>query len=273
MSETTETKELTEVQQREAIVKQQLEAYLGEPIEETPAEEVKVEEKQAEPTPPPAEEPSKEEPTPPPIEEPKKETPPFDVEALKADMMKDIQDKYNLTPKEAESMWQWQRENRNPKSYEELAENIKEAAVKDIEAKLQAQEEARRAEEEKAQAEEKQRQDEQARIQDEWNKKITEAVVALRKSGKLEDSDEAERNFWEQVGAKNKTLSAEGKPIITDVNQFYLFHYEKPTKKELAGANAPIVGPNSNAKPKNEDSYSYAEVHGSSFYDIVSGKK
>lgn len=264
------TPKLSEAQQELKDLKAKInQEYLGE------EEENPVEEKAKEITEDKVEEVVKDEEVKP-VEEPTVEIDPDQLKEevatkAKAEAVEAIEQKYNLTKKEAESVWEWEREGRNPKSYDELAENVTKVALARLEEKMRLQ-----AEEQKAKEEEQKNQLE------EYNKQLNtiwdEQIYTLRATGKLpkvanpkDENDEGlktQKDFWAQLHHYNQERNKEGKPIVTNLIEFYTIGY-KPPRKEVAGADAPIIGATAEVPPTNSETFSYEDIHNKGFHDLL----
>lgn len=263
--ETPEVKPTEAQEELKALKEKQVTDYIGEEPE-NPVEK-KAEELKEEPKVEPKEEKKEEQILELDPEQLKQEV----AEKAKSEAVKAIQDKYNLTEKQAESLWVWEKEGRNPKSYEELAENIAQVALSRFKTEVQKEVETKRAQEE-----------EQKNQIDTYNKTLNtmwdEQIYALRTTGKLpkvvnpkDENDEgvkAQKDFWAQLHHFNQEKMKEGKAIVTNLIEFYTMGYQPP-RKEVDGADAPISGPTAQGGSQEKGSFTYDDIRSKSFYDIL----
>lgn len=274
MTETT-TKEIktpTAAEEAQAAVTARIEEFLGEPLE-VKTEEVKTEETSAIPKVEPViestETPKDEIKVEPVVETPKAEepikTPEIDYDKVKETVLEELKTKYNLTEKEAESAWIWEKENRKPATYEELAENIAEVAFKRMNDKMEAKAtedkiEADRVAKEQADKElaiEQDKVEKRKVIAETWDKQLTE----LQTTKKIANDAETTRDFYTQLQKANTVRKEAGDPPYLNLAEFYLMSYKAPSKSK-AGADAPIAGSHTDIKTaQNEGTYSYDDIH------------
>lgn len=258
-----------EATQAENAVKDKIESFLGSPA-------LPVEDKKAEETPknelPKTETTTDKTVTPPSatqIPEPAKAEEKIIIDPVKIATdakdaaIEEIRSKYNLTEKQAESYWKWEKEGRNPSSYQEMAENIKEVVKREVKADQEA--EKKRIDDEAAQA--KLTQDDRLNTQ---NKIWDTQQEALIKSGKLTSDKEVITDFWKQIVDYNKKLVADNQPPLSNLIEFYTLHFKPTVKKQPAGGDVPIIGKNTNVAKSSEGEYSHADIRGAkSLYDLV----
>ena len=258
----TETPQPTEKEEAQKIVLQQLETFIGEPLEKEPnkvekkAEELKVE-KKVEPV----------------VEEKVVEKQPeFNPAKFEETITQKITDTILKTlggkkEEEVKEESPWAKEKRNPKSYDEIAEWVAKLSetnvLKTIESKQQA-----KIEEEKKITEETAKMTKET--EQKWHTYWDGQVNKLQTAEKIGKTPEDVQEFWRQVATFNNEQSKAGKPIVTDLTEFALLHYKAPVK-EVKGADAPIIGPNTNTASVGKDkTYSYVDIHNAnSLADLV----
>ena len=257
-----------ETPEKNAYVDERIEDFLSEEPKETPKD--KPEDK---PEAPPE---APEAPEEPPLEEPK-ETPEVDVTALKEEVTKEVTEgiaqRLIGERKPEEELSPWEKEGRNPKDYDEIANYVADLTQKRI---AEQQAEVRKEEEE-----ERARQTEyQQKTNEEWNTYWNEQLEDLRAQDKLpkvvKADDEkdagrvAERGIFNQMFQLNIKRNAEGKVPITNIKEFYYEHYKNPTDQP-PGADAPISGGRKSVdEGKNKEEYTYEEINSArNFEDLL----
>jgi hypothetical protein len=168
----------------------------------------------------------------------------------------------------------WVKENRNPRSYEEVAEYGRQQAVKDFEAKQKARDEAaaKVSAEEKKTSEEKQKQ---------WNKYWDKQLKEMEDKEMLPKMDEKVAEKF----AKGETLTSEdqqdpGIRARADIfakakelkeTNLKVVYYEHFANKKPSGWKAPVFGSKRVVRPESKSSWSYEDIHRPSFEEIVQG--
>lgn len=269
--DTKDPKETKETPESNAYVDERVDEFLGtEPGKEVEDKAKKIEE---EPKAPPTEEE-------PPLEEPKETPPEVDVTALKEEVTKEVTEgiaqRLIGERKPEEELSPWEKEGRNPKDYDEIANYVADLTQKRI---AEQQAEVRKEEEE-----ERARQTEyQQKTNEEWNTYWNEQLEDLRAQDKLpkvvKADDEkdagrvAERGIFNQMFQLNIKRNAEGKVPITNIKEFYYEHYKNPTDQP-PGADAPVSGGRKSIdEGKNKEEYTYEEIHHARDFESLIGSK
>ena len=190
----------------------------------------------------------------------------------------------------------WEKENRLPKDYKELiSETMRISDAKfaqrekeRVERETKEREEKERVEKEtKEKSEQEAKETERQRVEA-FNKQISEDLNKLYEGKYLEkpeDINEINNADTKDEKAKqtqdlfnfgvelNTKLRDEGKQPVTSLTEIYFMHY-KPyldakgtSKKEVAGADAPVAGGMNNAT-KTEKKMSYAQFHNESWAQL-----
>jgi hypothetical protein len=165
----------------------------------------------------------------------------------------------------------WEKEGRNPKSYKEVAEFSAQLA----EWKLEQTQKAKEEEEEQAKEQQKQ-------TNEQWNKYWDDQLDELVASGKLpkvEDSKDpndpgvvARKVLFQSMFDISQERLQQGKPAVTSLKEIFYEHYKDPNAQP-AGYDAPIsLGKRAVSTGEKAD-YSYNDIHGSSYSEIIAGKK
>jgi len=254
------------------------EAQVEEEVQEEEQTE-KLEEESVEP-----QEEEKETETPPeeevPVEETEQE---FDLEEFKQNVMSETQqnilskisealgmdEKDGKQAKEEGMIPPWEKENRNPKSYKEIAEYSADLAIWK---KEQVDKEV--AESQKEQ--EREAKEENKKWNDYWDNELKE----LEEDGKIPPiKDENDPNDpgkqariklfgkMKEIGDKRQ---AQGEQPVTSIKLVYYEHYEDP---EPPGADAPVsFGKKGVSQQSGGDDYSYWDIHNKSIDQIKDGK-
>lgn len=224
------------------------------------------------------EEPVEEEPT---EEDPVEEKKEVDTGAIAEDVTKKAMDEIGKKlgfvkedVKQAEDkglVAPWEKEGRNPKDYNEVAEWG--ATVAEHKIKTQ-QEEAQKQQEEQQEAQKTRKE----QLNSYWDEQLTE----IRQSGKLpkvadpkDDNDpgkQAEADLFMQLTKYNQERVAQGKPQELNLKAFVAFNY-KPKRQQPAGADLPIGGAGYTQSPAQEEGeFDYKDIHGKSIEDVVRGR-
>ena len=264
-------KETTETPESKAYVDERVDDFLGkEPETDVEDKAKEIEEK---PTAPPTEEE-------PPLEEPKETPPEIDTAALKEAVRKevteDIAKRLVGERKPEEELSPWEKEGRNPKDYNEIADYVADLTQK----RLTAQQ-AETKKEQEAQA--IQQKEQQQKTTDEWNTYWDGQLDDLRTQGKLprvgdkENKDDvgvvAQREIFSQMFQLNVQRNNEGLAPITNIKEFFYEHYKNPTDQP-PGADAPVSGGKTSVdEGKNKDEYSYEDIHHARDFESLIGSK
>ena len=214
-----------------------------------------------------------------------KPEPQIDVEELKKETIREtsqaIVDKISkglgLTQEEQDKsqaeglVAPWEKEDRNPKSYKEVAEFSADLAEwKRQQAEVKSQEEAKQAEATQKQTNER------------WNKYWDEQVEDLINSGKLpkvEDKDNpndpgvvAKKALYQKMWEVTQERVKGGKQPISSLKEIFYEHYEDPSAQP-AGADAPVSLGKKAVSGGDSKDYSYDEIHDQPFEKIIAGSK
>lgn len=227
--------------------------------EETPTEEPKKEETPVEETT--ADETTDETSTDEVDETPEVEVSPEDIAvSVKNEFTQKILDAIGVSPKEAEDqdlMPPWEKEQRNPKNYGEIAEWSSQLAEKRLD--LRRQEEQDRANEEADKTEQNTKSYNSA-LNSAWDEQlgemresglipqVDEAIAAKLGSGKKLNEEErsdpglsAQRRLFELMYKVSIDRQKEGKKPVTSLKEVYYEHFNKDTDQPV-GADAPVSG-------------------------------
>jgi hypothetical protein len=169
----------------------------------------------------------------------------------------------------------WKKENRNPKDYDEIADwSVKKKEILDRRTK-EVEEKANKEKETKTK-------EYQENYKKAFNKYIDEQLEDLHAANKLpriKDKDDkndyglvCRKKLFETMMEVNKKRITEGKTAITSIKEIFYEHYQAPDQP--AGDDAPVSPGGGGTPPsKNDDDYSYLDVHGKSgeksFVDIA----
>lgn len=183
----------------------------------------------------------------------------------------------------------WEKENRLPKDWKEIAQETMRINEAKLEQRLKAQEEAqKKADEERKQQEAKTKEDQQKSYQsriDEINRKVTEELNELYEAkmlkkpadlSKIEAEDMKETNDLVKFGIElNKKRAEQKLTPIDSISKIYFMHYkpfiEAQGKKsnQPAGADAPVSGAKVTQVTQQPKGYVYARDHNKTFRQIL----
>jgi hypothetical protein len=165
----------------------------------------------------------------------------------------------------------WEKEERNPKSYKEVAEFSAELA------------EWKREQTEKAKEEEtKQAEESQKKTNEQWNKYWDDQIEELIAEGKLpkvenkEDENDpgvkARKVLFQKMYEVAQSKIKEGKQPVYSLKELFAFHYEDPNAQP-AGYDAPVSLGNRAGSTPSGDVIDYNEIHNKSFDQLIGGNK
>jgi len=205
------------------------------------------------------------------------EEPKVDVTALKEEVTKEVTEgianRLIGERKPEEDVPPWEKEGRNPKDYNEIANYVADLTQKRIT--------DQQAEVQKQQQEDKAKQVEvQQKSNEEWNTYWNGQLDELRTEDKLpkianakDEKDAgkvAERGIFNQMFQHNIGRNSEGKPPITNIHEFFHRYYKNPTDQP-PGADAPVSGGKKSVdEGKNKEEYTYEEINSArNFEDLL----
>lgn len=220
------------------------------------------------------EEPTKEEPKEEVIE--KKEETPVDPEKLKKEIAETVSketiEKISQaltgnaeTTKEERNKYQdaaddfFKKNGRNP-AWHELIPYMVEDAVSLIEKRQQEKLEAEKAQ--RQQVEQNNAAREKA-----FNQYIDEQLSELKSMGRIRNEAE-QKALFKAMYDVNQKRTAEGKQPIYSLKEIFYEHYKAPSAQP-AGADEPVYIDGGAGNPDNNEEYSYADIKGKSFFDLL----
>jgi len=162
----------------------------------------------------------------------------------------------------------WEKEDRNPQSYREIANYAAQMIEKKQEAKkietAESEKKAHELDEEQFGVFEKS-------INKEWDDQMAE-LEASNKIPKGEEGKAARLDLFAIMGEIKDKRIAEGKPMITNLKEIYYEHYlpRQNKVKQPAGADAPVGTGKKSVTSGDNQPYSYNELRGKSMYDLIS---
>ena len=108
--------------------------------------------------------------------------------------------------------------------------------------------------------------------------RVNEEMEELYQAGKFkkpvdmnDQNDPAVKNIQDlflQLNNFNNERQKEGKPPYDSVSRYALLYYKPSQQREVAGADAPIVG-NSTVEPQNPQKVDYRDIHNLSFRQLI----
>jgi len=161
----------------------------------------------------------------------------------------------------------WEKEDRNPQSYREIADY----AAQMIEKKQEAKKAAMTESEKKAhELEEEQFGVFEKSVYKEWDDQMAE-LEASNKIPKGEEGIAARVDLFAIMGEIKDKRIAEGKPMITNLKEIYYEHYlpRQNKVKQPAGADAPVGTGKKSVTSGDNQPYSYNELRRKSMHDLL----
>jgi hypothetical protein len=206
------------------------------------------------------------------------------VNEAKKEVLDKIKASFGLTEDEEKELKEegltppWEKEKRNPKSYREIVEfsaelaEFKRKKEEELRAKQQSEADNARKQSEKQLNEmwDEQLADlrEQKKLPDiapEIKAKLQEGKPLTKEEAK-DPGLEAQRQLFAKMYELAEARKSAGKSVSTNLKEVYYEHYQQ--KSQPAGANAPVSGGTGTA-PEDDDRFTYKDIHGASFYDLV----
>lgn len=217
--------------------------------------------------------------------EPEEETIEFDPEDFKKKTIAEAADtiiarisgtKDNPNEKDKELLSPWQKEKRNPRDYDEIAEwAVQKAQIMADKRAKEAQDSSEKQKQAYAQS--------QKENADRINSFIDKELGELYEEGKLpkvKNKDDARdpgimarQALFKTMLDVNQKLTSEGKPAEYSIYKIFTKYYKSPTRQP-AGADAPIsIGRSGQNDTDSDQQINYLkDIHKKSFYELLRGR-